>query len=821
MKIAFDATAIYGSKNRGVGKYTISEFNEIIKDYPQDEFYYFNVYGESHIGRYLTKSKNLHEIMYYTGKNHIFASDESYADYFGCLLQSFLSQYQIDVFYVTSLVDVNAVDYQRSWFGEVPVVCTFYDLIPYIFKENYLPSEQKINWYNNKIGQLRWMEQGYAISQSAGDDLCRYKNFSPQKVTVIYGAQDERFKKIAYQDDEKKTVFEKYGIKDAYILCTGGDDARKNIAGLIEAFSALPAEQSQKTQLVVACKLSEQSKDNYQKIAENHGIGDRVIFTGFVSDEEQLLLYNCAELQAFISKYEGLGLPVLEGYACGIPVVTAANSSLIEVAGKAAILADLSEPKSVTESLLHALTMSENEKEARQEQANILLNTTFNIKNTAKRVMESLHRLPLRNAAKAKEIKKVAYFTPLPPVRSGISDFSVDVLNSLACELDTIDVFIDNGYRPSCSLPENVRVCNYREYDPKNYDETIYQFGNSPFHLYMLDNIKNAPGIVELHDANVFGLANFAFHTDENMWQQIIREDYPDGILKEDYLSGYVVNYAKKIIVHSEDAGRTLLNRNFGRDIYVIPHYAKKEPEGKHEFSEERKRWGNNADEIKIGVFGIVARTKRIVPILNAARMLKENDYRFSLRFVGECIQPDLKEEFEAFISENGLEDTISATGFVSLEDMNAYMDQTEICLNLRYPYNGETSGTMSRMLAKGKCIVVNNIGSFSEIPDGAAIKLPSVSEMEEDEEVELIYFALKRLIDKPTLIRKIGGNAKKYAEAKLDLPIIVQQYKEVMQAPLKQRIKEETIQRMCRDELCKLDYSRYEVDHLLKQILE
>ena len=97
-------------------------------------------------------------------------------------------------------------------------------------------------------------------------------------------------------------------------------------------------------------------------------------------------------------------------------------------------------------------------------------------------------------------------------------------------------------------------------------------------------------------------------------------------------------------------------------------------------------------------------------------------------------------------------------------------------------------------MLAKGKCIIVNNIGSFAEIPDDTVIKLPSAEIMNNKEEVHQIYKALHTLCENADLRGKISCNARKYAEDNLDIKTIARQYEEFILAAPNNLINEELL---------------------------
>ena len=124
--------------------------------------------------------------------------------------------------------------------------------------------------------------------------------------------------------------------------------------GAIKAFSAVRL-QSGLLELVVTGNKNYLGQEVYQ-IIEDLGLTQSVIFTGFFPDKEMKYLYQCAELLLFPSFYEGFGLPVLEAFACGIPVVTSTSGALPEVAGQAALLVNASDANDIACSVLKVLS---------------------------------------------------------------------------------------------------------------------------------------------------------------------------------------------------------------------------------------------------------------------------------------------------------------------------------------------------------------------------------------------------------------------------------------------------------------------------------
>ena len=830
MRIVIDSVAIYGSKDRGIGKYTINQFDAIIEANPQDEFFYVNYYDTPHVGVYLKEQSNLTEISLYTGKNCVLAKDPRYQELLGSMIRGVIDRYSIEVFYVTSPFNCEDIcTYQEKWFGNAKVVATFYDLIPLLFKEHYLQDPQAKKLYLNRLESLRWMDHFFAISRSAREDLCDKVGIDSSCVSVIWGAPDKRFTSIDYPVAERTALRKKFHISNPFIMCTAGDDERKNIEGLIIAYAALPEELVRKYQLVIVCKLSESSIKRYRKVAEDHHVKARVVFTNFVTDDELLRLYNEAYLLAFVSKYEGFGLPVVEAYACGLPVVTSNNSSLKEVAGDAAITVDPFDVSDISRGLQQALLETAEKRKSRKACGEQLLKG-FDWRIAANVVSDVLHQMG--SAASQTEGSTLAMFTPLPPIESGISDYSVDLITEIASRYQQIDVFIDDGYTPSCVLPDNVRVLHYKKFrNSSYYDAIVYQFGNSTYHTYMIDILRKYPGIIELHDANLHGLALALTIGTGNLLQyrEMVRADFSEEATEKlieteqrtDFspdkaiLNGFVVNYARKVIVHSDWAKRCLLEKDIGRDVYMIPlHVKMSEMPDK---TQCRKQYGYDEKDIIIAAFGLVSNTKRVIPVVKACEKLWDEGYRFKLLFGGKIIEENVQNFFDELRRDPVTQERVKVTGFLELSEFLDYMDMADICLNLRYPYNGETSAACCRLLAKGKCVLVNDVGAFSEIPDDTCVKLPKVESLTPNQEIQEIYSHLKELLDCPEKVALKEKAAYDYASQHLALPVIGKAYVQAVNAPARTELTESDLCTFAKNEL--EGYSEEEIRKICEEL--
>lgn len=148
-----------------------------------------------------------------------------------------------------------------------------------------------------------------------------------------------------------------FGITRKMIMyAPGGFDSRKNIDGLITAYSLLPAELRNDHQLVIVSKLRDAARRQLEQLGKRAGLAaNELVLTGYVEDEDLISLYTEATLFVFPSKHEGFGLPALEAMACGAPVIGSNSTSIPEVIGLAEALFDPLSPQSIMEKMAHAL----------------------------------------------------------------------------------------------------------------------------------------------------------------------------------------------------------------------------------------------------------------------------------------------------------------------------------------------------------------------------------------------------------------------------------------------------------------------------------
>jgi len=226
------------------------------------------------------------------------------------------------------------------------IACTLPDTFP--LKQRFVFS----------IAFSRIPKQADAIivpSEAAREDVVRSLKVNRGRIIVIPWGCEERFRPSGDPESIER-VKRKYDLPPRYILFLGILQPRKNLTTLLEAFSLLLAEQpGLDLTLVLAGGWGWRSEELF-KTVETLDLRDRVLFPGFVEDDDLPDLYRGALLFVYPSLSEGFGLPILEAMASGIPVIASNTSSMPEVAGDAAILVDPRDPEALASAMALVLT---------------------------------------------------------------------------------------------------------------------------------------------------------------------------------------------------------------------------------------------------------------------------------------------------------------------------------------------------------------------------------------------------------------------------------------------------------------------------------
>lgn len=190
------------------------------------------------------------------------------------------------------------------------------------------------------------------VSEFSKQRIQHYYDISDEKISIVpCGVDTDRYRPLDDDDDSVlEAIKRKYGIEGEYILYLGTIEPRKNILNLIKAYEKFTESGQDFPKLVIAGGKGWLFDEIFEYV-DKHALNDRVIFTGYIQDNEKAPLLGGAEIFCFPSLYEGFGIPILEAMACGTPVLTANAASLPEVGGNACEYCDPLSAESIKDGL--------------------------------------------------------------------------------------------------------------------------------------------------------------------------------------------------------------------------------------------------------------------------------------------------------------------------------------------------------------------------------------------------------------------------------------------------------------------------------------
>ncbi len=362
---------------------------------------------------------------------------------------------------------------------------------------------------------------------------------------------------------------------------------------------------------------------------------------------------------------------------------------------------------------------------------------------------------------------KIAFFSPLPPARSGIADYSAALLEEMKRIADV------------AAFP--ARPDHFR---PSDFDIALYQIGNNIYHDFCFEAALEHPGVVVIHEANLHHLvADMTIKRGD--WDAYMRavEQNGDAAALEyarsrvrtleigpDYeglpMLRHLLARSRGAIVHSDYVGEELRQAGFSGPLARIPHGAWIPETDRMAY---RYKLGLNGSTPLVGTFGFLKPYKRVAESLRAFRRLLRVEPNAKMILAGEP-HPDFP--LESIIQSLGLSASVRVLGFVPIEDFAGYIGACDIVLNLRYPTVGENSGTLMRSLGLGKAVIVSDVGSFRELPSEICLKAP-VDASEEDH----LFEYLNLLVARPDVRQSLGDRARLWVERECNWPSVAERY--------------------------------------------
>ena len=275
-----------------------------------------------------------------------------------CIRETMIAGIQPDVVHVSSLFE-GAQDRATLSIGrlhaELPTAVTLYDLIPLLNQADYLGAGWARDWDRDRIEALQRADLLLAISGHAKQEAIDALDLDGDRIINISSAVSDLFRPRPITGEERTALASRFGVRGPYVMYSGAMEARKNVERLLEAFSLLPAAIRDRHQLAIVGKVREEHAVRLRNMAVELGIGERLVLTGYTTDEEMVTLYNACALFVFPSLHEGFGLPALEAMSCGAATIGSNTTSIPEVIGLDEALFDPSDASDIARVMARAV----------------------------------------------------------------------------------------------------------------------------------------------------------------------------------------------------------------------------------------------------------------------------------------------------------------------------------------------------------------------------------------------------------------------------------------------------------------------------------
>ncbi len=339
MKIGIDIRCLSGGRRTGVEEYSINLLDKIFKEDKANSYVLF-------LNSWKTANPDLNWARKY---KNVTIKTFNFPNKILNLLLWYLNWPKIDkllggvdVFFMPNL---NFVALSRK----SKLILTIHDLSFEYFPESFSLKRRMWHVFINPKRLINRADKILAVSKSTRDDLLHYYKVRPDKIEVIYNGVSDNLERLNRNDPKLLEVKEKYKLPFKFILFLGTFEPRKNIIGLIKAYEILRSEENKyldKYKLVIAGSAGWKS-DKIKKSIKNSKYSKDIRWIKFIENEDKLYVYNLASLFVYPSFFEGFGIPPLEAMKCGVPVVAANNSSLVETVGTGGVLVDANRPDEI------------------------------------------------------------------------------------------------------------------------------------------------------------------------------------------------------------------------------------------------------------------------------------------------------------------------------------------------------------------------------------------------------------------------------------------------------------------------------------------
>jgi len=308
----------------------------------------------------------------------------------------------------------------------------------------------------------------------------------------------------------------------------------------------------------------------------------------------------------------------------------------------------------------------------------------------------------------------VGFYSPLPPARTGVADYSAALLAELR-----------NHGRVGIA--------------PARCDAALYHLGNNGLHAEIYRRALREPGVIVLHDAVLhhflLGQLSESEYVDEfaynyGEWNRALGKELWRGRANSAADERYfrypmlrrAVERSRAVVVHNPAAARIVKEHAGSARVVEIPHlFSAPGLPGAAETMRYRQKIGIDPGAFVFGVFGYLRESKRVPSVLDAFAEVREQNKSVALLVAGDFVS-------ETHESACGLDGRAGVTRLPHLSEQEFWLSASAIdaCINLRYPAAGESSGIAVRLMGIGKPVLLTDAEECARFPEDACIRIPA-----------------------------------------------------------------------------------------------
>jgi glycosyltransferase involved in cell wall biosynthesis len=403
-------------------------------------------------------------------------------------------------------------------------------------------------------------------------------------------------------------------------------------------------------------------------------------------------------------------------------------------------------------------------------------------------------------------------FTPMPPTRSGIADYAVELVRELS-NRHHVQVYVASPEEVSMwngrGLPFTIQSAHEFVWAAgrHQHDLVVFQMGNEWCHDYMWPYLFRYPGLVVLHDAQLHHARAFSLLGRKRIadYRTELAFNHPElpPEAAEPAIHGFggplyykwpmlrtIASTARGIAVHNATLAATLRDRYPETPIEAIRMGVAQPTTSPDRVAAIRDRHQIPPDAMVIAAFGGVSEEKRIGPLLTAVSVARVYEPRIRVLLVGQALPhydaPSLARSL-------GIDDIVTCTGYVPDDEVGSYLGAADIVSSLRWPSTGETSASWLRAVAAGRATIVTDLAQQADIPTldprswavldarpqtGRPPIAVSIDVLDENHSLTL---AIKRLATDQALRERLGANASAFWRGNHTVPHMVADYEAVL----------------------------------------